>query len=75
MPTYDLVVDAAQFVAAGLALALVTLWVRRDLGRNMVAMTIVMAVGLLGLVALLRYGNSLVSGLSHKVGQSKCVIR
>jgi small-conductance mechanosensitive channel/CRP-like cAMP-binding protein len=59
MPNYDLVVDAAQFVAAGLALAVVTLWVRRDLGRNMVVMAIVMAVGLLGLVALFRYGNSL----------------
>ena len=57
MPTYQLIVDAAQFTAAGLALALVTLWLRRDLRRNMVAMAALMAMGLSGLVALFEFGT------------------
>ncbi len=56
MPTYELVIDAAQFTAAGLALALVTLWLRGDLRRNMVAMAILMAMGLAGLVVLFEFG-------------------
>ena len=47
------------FVAAGLALALVTLWLRRDLRQNMINMSIAMGVGLVGLVLLARYGVAL----------------
>ncbi len=57
MPTYELIVDAAQFTAAGLALSLVTLWLRTDLRRNMVAMAVLMALGLAGLVALFQFGS------------------
>ncbi len=59
MPTYQLIVDTAQFTAAGLALALVTLWLRRDLRRNMVAMAALMAMGLSGLVVLFEFGTDL----------------
>ena len=38
-----------MFVAAGLALALVTLWLRRDLRGNMINMSVTMGVGLVGL--------------------------
>ncbi len=57
MPTYELIVDAARFAAAGLALALATLWLRRDLRRNMVGMAILMTMALAGLAALLQFGS------------------
>ena len=44
-----------MFVAAGLALALVTIWLRRDLRRNMLGMAVAMGVGLVGLIVLARY--------------------
>lgn len=59
MPTPDLILDAAQFAVAGLALALATIWLRRDLRKNMFIMVVAMMGGLLGLVALVRYGSSL----------------
>ncbi len=59
MPTPDLIFDAQMFVAAGLALALVTIWLRRDLSGNMINMTVAMAVGVVGLMLLVRYGGAL----------------
>ncbi|HYR00293.1 MAG TPA: mechanosensitive ion channel family protein [Casimicrobiaceae bacterium] len=59
MPTPDLIFDAEMFVAAGLALALITLWLRRDLRGNMINMSITMGVGLVGLLVLARYGGAL----------------
>ncbi len=59
MPTPDLIFDAQMFVAAGLALALVTLWLRRDLRGNMINMSVTMGVGLVGLIVLARYGGAL----------------
>ncbi len=59
MPTPDLILDAALYVAAGLVLALVTTWLRRDLRKNMANMFVAMTAGLLGLVALSRYGSAL----------------
>ena len=59
MPTPDLIFDAEMFVAAGLALALVTLWLRRDLRGNMINMSIAMGVGLVGLIVLARYGGAI----------------
>ena len=59
MPTPELIFDAEMFVAAGLALALITLWLRRDLRGNMIGMSITMGVGLVGLVLLARYGTAL----------------
>ncbi len=59
MPTPDLIFDAEMFVAAGLALALVTLWLRRDLRGNMINMSITMGVGVVGLIVLGRYGGAL----------------
>lgn len=59
MPTSDLILDVQVFVAAGLALALVTLWLRRDMRQNMFNMSIAMGIGLLGLVLLARYGTAL----------------
>jgi small-conductance mechanosensitive channel/CRP-like cAMP-binding protein len=58
MPTPDLIFDVELFAAAGLALALATLWLRRDLRQNMINMSIAMGMGLLGLVLLARYGHS-----------------
>jgi small-conductance mechanosensitive channel/CRP-like cAMP-binding protein len=59
MPTPDLIYDAELFVAAGLVLALATLWLRRDLKQNMLSMSISMGIGLVGLVLLTRYGVAL----------------
>jgi small-conductance mechanosensitive channel len=59
MPTHELVVDAAQFTAAGLALALIAMWAKPDLRRNTVAMAILMALGLVGLWSLLEFGGGL----------------
>jgi small-conductance mechanosensitive channel len=56
MPTSDLIDDAALFVAAGLVLALVTIWLRRDLRKGTVNMAVVMLVGLAGLALLERFG-------------------
>lgn len=59
MPTTDLIFDAELFVVAGLALALATIWLRRDLRRNMISMAIAMGLGLVGLTVLARFGNAL----------------
>jgi len=59
MPTPELIFDAQMFVAAGLVLALITRWLRRDLRGNMIGMSITMGVGLVGLVLLARYGTAL----------------
>ena len=56
MPTPELIFDVQMFVVAGLALALLALWLRRDLRGNMINMSITMGIGLLGLVLLARYG-------------------
>ena len=59
MPTPELIYDAELFVAKGLALALATLWLRRDLRQNMFNMSIAMGVGLVGLVLLARFGSAI----------------
>ena len=59
MPSPELIYDAELFVATGLALALATLWLRRDLRQNMFNMSMTMGVGLLGLVLLARYGAAI----------------
>jgi small-conductance mechanosensitive channel/CRP-like cAMP-binding protein len=59
MPTPELIFDAQIFVAAGLALALLAQWLRRDLRGNMIGMAITMGVGLVGLLILARYGVAL----------------
>ncbi len=56
MPISDLTADAALFVAAALVLALVTIWLRRDLRKGTVQMVIIMLVGLAALALLERYG-------------------
>jgi hypothetical protein len=48
MPISNLTADAALFAAAALALALLTIWLRRDLRRGL-RMAFVMLVGLAGL--------------------------
>jgi small-conductance mechanosensitive channel/CRP-like cAMP-binding protein len=58
MPTPDLIFDTELFVAAGLVLALATLWLRRDLRKNMLSMSIAMGLGLVGLVLLARYDHA-----------------
>jgi len=60
MPTSDLFNDAAMFVAAGLVLALVTVWLRRDLRRSTAHMVVVMLAGLggVGLLAWLGAGRA-----------------
>jgi len=62
MPTSDLINDAALFVAAGLALALATIWLRRDLRKRTVRMAMVMLVGLGGLVLLAGFGAGVPDG-------------
>lgn len=57
MPAPNLIADAELFVAAGLALALATIWLRPELRQNMLNMSITMGVGLVGLVLLARYGG------------------
>ena len=59
MPTPDLIFDAQMFGIAGLALALVTIWLRRDLRGSMINMAVAMGVGIVGLVVLARYGDAL----------------
>ena len=59
MPTTELIFDVELFVAAGLALALATIWLRRDLRRNMIGMAIAMGMGLIGLTLLARFGSAL----------------
>src|SRR5262245_28900245 len=56
MPTPELISDVQMFVVAGLALALLALWLRRDLRGNMINMSVAMGVGLVGLILLGRYG-------------------
>ena len=59
MPTPELIYDAELFVATGLALALATLWLRRDLRQNMFNMSMAMGVGLVGLALLARFGGAI----------------
>jgi small-conductance mechanosensitive channel/CRP-like cAMP-binding protein len=56
MPISNLTADAALFAAAALALALLTIWLRRDLRRGTVQMAFVMLVGLAGLALLEHFG-------------------
>ena len=59
MPTTDLIFDAQMFGMAGLALAFVTIWLRRDLRGSMINMMVAMGVGVVGLMVLARYGDAL----------------
>jgi small-conductance mechanosensitive channel/CRP-like cAMP-binding protein len=59
MPTPDLVLDAQLYLAAGVALAVLTAVLRHDLRRTMIAMAIAMAIGVVGLVLLQRFGDAL----------------
>ena len=59
MPSPELILDARLFVAAGLALALVTLWLRSDMRQNMFNMSIAMGIGLVGLTLLAHYSTAL----------------
>ena len=52
----DLTADSALFAAAGLLLALLTIWRRRDLRRGTVHLVVVMLVGLASLALLERFG-------------------
>ena len=56
MPISNLVEEASLFVAAALVLALVTIWLRRDLRKSTVHMVFVMLAGLAGLVLVDRFG-------------------
>lgn len=56
MPTPELIDDALIYIAVGLVLALATMRMRRDLRGGTVQVTIVMIVGLLGLIALPHLG-------------------
>jgi small-conductance mechanosensitive channel/CRP-like cAMP-binding protein len=56
MPTTDLIVDSTLFVAAGLVLALATIWLRRDMRAGTARMVLVMLIGLGGLALLERFG-------------------
>src|SRR4029077_6387510 len=48
--------EASLFVAAALLLALATIWLRRDLRKGTVRMTMVMLAGLAGLMLVVRFG-------------------
>ena len=56
MPTSDLVEEASLFVAVAVVLALVTIWLRRDLRKSTVRMVAFMLAGLIGLVLVERFG-------------------
>ena len=56
MPISDLVEEASLFVTVALVLALVTIWLRRDLRKSTVRMVLFMLAGLVGLVLVERFG-------------------
>ena len=56
MPISDLTADAALFAAAALLLALVTVWLRRNLRKGTLHLVVVMLVGLGSLALLERFG-------------------
>ena len=62
MPTSELIIDAALFTAAGLALALATVWLRRDLRKRTSHMVLVMLAGLAGLALLANIGTGVLDG-------------
>ena len=74
MPTPSLIFDAELFTAAGLALALVTLWLRRDLRQNMLTMSITMGIGLVGLVLLTRYGVAITDATITSVARETLLL-
>ena len=61
MPTYDTIHDASLFAAIGLLFAIITMRRARPLRKGMVAMVVLMALGLAGLVMLGRYGDGIES--------------
>jgi small-conductance mechanosensitive channel/CRP-like cAMP-binding protein len=74
MPTSSLISDAELFTAAGLALALATLWLRRDLRQNMLSMSITMGIGLVGLVLLARYGIAITDATITSVARETLLL-
>ncbi len=62
MLTPELVYHASVTVTLGLLLALIVVWLRRDLRQGMATMCGTMIIGLLGLVALQRVETALVTG-------------
>ena len=61
MPTYDTIHDASLFAFMGLLLAIIAMRRARPLRKGMVAMVVLMALGLAGLVMLSRYGDGIES--------------
>ena len=61
MPTYDTIHDASLFAAIGLLFAIITMRRARPLRKGMVAMVVLMALGLAGLVMLGRFGDGIES--------------
>jgi small-conductance mechanosensitive channel/CRP-like cAMP-binding protein len=59
MPDSDLILNTAFFVAVGLVLALVAMRIAAPLRRTMVNMVLVMAAGMVGLVALAQWSAGL----------------
>jgi small-conductance mechanosensitive channel/CRP-like cAMP-binding protein len=59
MPTYDTIHDASLFAAMGLLLAIITMRRARPFRKGMVTMVVLMALGLVSLVSLSRYGGGI----------------
>ena len=62
MPITALIEDSALFVAAGLVLALATIWLRRELRKSTAHLVLAMLIGLGGLVLLERFGPGSAEG-------------
>jgi small-conductance mechanosensitive channel len=62
MPTSDLLSESAVFAAVAFVLALVTGWLRRDLRKGAVNMTVVMLAGLAGVALFERLGAGSADG-------------
>ncbi|MEP7181869.1 MAG: mechanosensitive ion channel family protein [Betaproteobacteria bacterium] len=62
MLDHDLILDAGYIAVAGLALALVTMWFRRDLRGAMFRLSIIVVVGVGALMLLGRYAGALGGG-------------
>ncbi len=61
MPDYDLIVTAACFLAVGLVMALIAMRMAAPLRQTMVKMVLVMGAGMIGLIALAQWSESLAS--------------
>ena len=59
MPTYDTLHDASLFAAIGLMFAIITMRRARPLRKGMVVMVVLMALGLVMISLLVRYGDGM----------------